>query len=149
VTGATGAAAVTLAHEIARQLIPRAPRMDRLGMDALAKILRAVGISPPRGERLRGYTLVADLASNAMYYAPVAMSGRRPLLRGLVLGLAAGIGAVVLTPKLGLPRRHRGMTLGTKAMTVALYTLGGLAAGAMASMLRRNISAVRGPIATT
>jgi hypothetical protein len=34
-------------------------------------------------------------------------------------------------------------------MTVALYTLGGLAAGAMASMLRRNISAVRGPIATT
>lgn len=138
VTGATGAATVTLAHEVVRQLVPRAPRIDVLGMTALSRGLRAAGFSPPRGERLRGYALIADLASNAMYYAPVALSGRRPWLRGLALGAAAGLGAVLLTPKLGLPRRHRGLTLRTQAITVGLYALGGLAAGAMASFLRRN-----------
>jgi hypothetical protein len=65
------------------------------------------------------------------------MRGKRPVLRGLALGIAAGIGAVALTPVLGLPRRHRGITLRTQAMTVALYALGGLAAGAMASLLDR------------
>jgi hypothetical protein len=104
-------------------------------MDALARGLRAMGVSPPRGERLRGYTLIADLAGNAMFYAP-ALSGKRPWLRGLLLGAAAGVGAVFLTPKLGLPRRHRGLTMRTQLMTVGLYTLGGLAAGAVASLLR-------------
>lgn len=137
-TGATGAATVTLAHEVVRQLVPNAPRMDKLGMKALSSTLRAAGISPPRGEKLRGYTLIADLASNAMYYAPVAMAGKRPWLRGLALGAVAGLGAVLLTPALGLPRRHRGLTTRTKAITVGLYALGGLAAGAMAGFLRRN-----------
>jgi hypothetical protein len=147
VTGAAGAATVTLAHEVVRQLVPRAPRMDTLGMKALAKTLRALGVSPPRGRRLRGYTLVADLLSNAMYYAPIALSGRQPWLRGLALGTAAGLGAVLLPPVLGLPRRHRRLTLRTQAIAVGLYALGGLAAVAMASFLRRNEVAERAAMA--
>jgi hypothetical protein len=138
VSGATGAATVTLAHDVVRQLVPRAPRMDSIGMDALSRALRAIGISPPRGQRLRGFTLLADLAGNAMYYAPVALAGKRPWLRGLAFGTVAGLGAVFLTPMLGLPGRHRGLTLRTKAITVALYAAGGLAAGGMAALLRRN-----------
>ena len=138
-TGAAGAATVTLAHEVVRQLVPDPPRMDRLGMVALARVLRATGASVPSAEKLRGYTLVGDLVSNALYYAPVAMGGahKRPLLRGLALGIAAGLGAVLLTPLLGLPRRHRGLTLRTKAITVGLYALGGVAAAAMSSLLDR------------
>ena len=136
-TGAAGAAAVTLAHEVVRQLVPHPPRMDRLGMAALTRVLHAAGAPVPRRGKLRGYTLLGDLVSNALFYAPLAMRGRRPVLRGLALGVAAGLGAVVLTPVLGLPRRHRGMTLRTQAITVALYALGGVAAGAMASMLER------------
>jgi len=136
-TGAAGAATVTLAHEVVRQLVPHPPRMDRLGMAALTRVLHAAGAPVPRGTKLRGYTLLGDLASNALFYAPLAMRGKRPVLRGLALGIAAGIGAVALTPVLGLPRRHRGITLRTQAMTVALYALGGLAAGAMASLLDR------------
>lgn len=141
VSGAAGAATVTLAHEVVRQLVPRAPRMDRLGMNALSRVLRALGVSPPRGEKLRGYTLMADLGSNALFYAPVALRTKRPWLTGLAMGAAGGLGAVFLTPLLGLPRRHRGTTLGTQAMTVALYAAGGLAAGAMASLLQRAASA--------
>jgi hypothetical protein len=142
-SGAAGAATVTLAHEVVRQLVPDPPRMDRLGMAALARVLRATGSSVPRGEKLRGYTMVGDLVGNALFYAPVAMgrAHKRPLLRGLALGVAAGLGAVLLTPVLGLPRRHRGLTLRTKAITVGLYALGGVAAAAMSSLLDRPMRA--------
>jgi hypothetical protein len=113
--------------------------MDRLGMSALARMLRATGLAVPRAERLRGYTLVGDLLANSMFYAPLALtrSGKNAWLRGLALGAAAGLGAVVLTPMLGLPRRHRGMTLRTQAITVVLYAAGGLVAGAVASLFQR------------
>lgn len=140
-SGAAGAATVTLAHEVVRQLVPDPPRMDRLGMAALARVLRATGTSVPGARRLRGYTLVGDLVGNALFYAPVAMGGKRPLLRGLAMGVAAGLGAVLLTPVLGLPRRHRGLTLRTKAITVGLYALGGVAAAAMSSLLDRPMRA--------
>jgi hypothetical protein len=136
-TGAVGAATVTLAHEVVRKLVPHPPRMDLLGMTALTRVLHAAGASVPRGGRLRAYTLLGDLAGNALFYAPLARRGKRPLLRGLALGALAGLGAVVLAPALGLPRRHRGITLRTQAMTVALYAFGGVAAGAMASWLYR------------
>ncbi len=136
-TGVSGAAAVTLAHEVVRQVVPNAPRMDRLGMVALSRGLKKIGVTPPRGMRLRGYALLGDLASNAVYYAPTAMSGRRPWLRWLVLGIVAGLGAVALAPAVGLPRRHRGLKRRTQGVTVALYAIGGLVAAAVASYLDR------------
>lgn len=147
VTGAAGAATVTLAHEVVRQLVPNPPRMDRIGMSALSRVLHALGMSAPRGEKLRGYTLLGDLAGNALFYAPLALSkGKQPIVRGLALGTAAGLGAVFLTPMLGLPKRHRGTTLRTQAMTVALYAVGGIAAGAVASLLqKRNTAATLPP----
>ena len=136
-TGAAGAATVTLAHEVVRQLVPNPPRMDRLGMAALVRLLHAAGASIPRPAKLRGYTLIGDLAGSALFYAPLAVIGKRPLLGGLALGVAAGLGAVMLTPLLGLPRRFRGTSVRTQALTVALYALGGVVAGAMASLLDR------------
>ena len=139
-TGATGAATVTLAHEVIRQLLPKAPRMDKLGMVALSRILRSMGIAPPRGEKLRGFTLLGDLGVNALFYAPVVLrSTKQPWLAGTLLGAAAGAGAVYLTPALGLPKRHRGTTPIAKAITVGLYALGGLAAGLVASMTRPRV----------
>jgi hypothetical protein len=137
VAGTTGAATLTLAHETVRQLVRRPPRMDLLGMSALSRILRALGMRPPRGERLRGYTMLADLVANAIWFAPVASGKRMTLARGAILGGLAGVGAVVLTPMLGLPKRHRGTDLRGQLLTVGLYTAGGIAAAAMASMLRR------------
>lgn len=137
VVGAGGASALTLSHEVVRQLVPHAPRMDRLGGTALARLLRTFGITPPRGERLRGITLLMDIVANAAWYAPIAAKSAHPLRRGLALGLAAGLGAVVLPPFLGLPKRHRGTTLGQMAITVGLYTLGGLAAAGLAAYARR------------
>jgi len=137
VSGMAGAATVTLVHETVRQLVRKPPRMDLLGMNALSRMLRAFGISPPRGERLRGITMLGDIVANAAYYAPVVASRRFTMTTGALLGVAAGVGAVVLTPMLGLPKRHRGNDVRTQLMTVGLYTIGGIAAAATSSLLRR------------
>jgi hypothetical protein len=81
-------------------------------------------------------TLAHDVVRKLVPHPP-RMDRLGMAARGIALGALAGLGAVVLTPVLGLPRRHRGSTLRTQAMTVALYALGGVAAGAMASLLNR------------
>lgn len=129
-SGLAGALAVTAAHEILRTRTSPSPRMDVLGMRALSKLASAVGLSPPKGRRLRRDALVGDLVANTAWFGLVSAGGR-PLPRGLGLGLLAGIGALVLPPILGLGRAPRGRSAWVQGETVALYLAGGLvAAGA-------------------
>jgi hypothetical protein len=132
--GMAGAAVLTAVHETTRRVTPDAPRMDILGERAIAKMMRGAGKTPPRGKNLHRLALGGDLVSNSLYYAMVG-SGRDAWVRGAALGLAAGIGAVVLPPVLGLGRAPRGLTARTKAMTVGYYLLGGLAAAAASRVL--------------
>lgn len=128
-SGLIGACVLTLIHESARQVIPKAPRMDILGMRAIAKSMRLLNQEPPPGEQLHNVTLMGDIISNALYYSMVGIGKpEKALLRGTVLGLAAGVGAVVLPEPLGLGNAPSARTLETKAMTVSWYTAGGIAA---------------------
>lgn len=81
-------------------------------------------------------TMAGDVLSNGLYYTLVG-SGRHSLGRGLLLGVAAGVGGVVLPGPLGLGEAPSNRTPQTQAMTVAWYTLGGLAAGLVAQALRK------------
>ena len=129
--GAAGATTVTLVHETVRRLRPDAPRMDVLGMRGLAGTLRKMGRKPPPRDQLHAATLVADLLSNGLYFSLIgAGRGERAWMRGAILGLGAGIGGVLLPPLMGLGSRPSRRTPQTKAMTVAWYLLGGLAAAA-------------------
>lgn len=130
--GAAGAAATTLLHELTRRLTPDAPRVDLLGMQALARLLRATGTAPPAGDALYTLTLAGDLASNTAYFGVVGAGPReRAVALGAALGLVAGAGAVLLPPYLGLSGATTERTRATAALTVALYTAGGLVAGAV------------------
>jgi hypothetical protein len=134
--GLAGAAVLTAVHETTRRITSDAPRMDILGERAIAKSMRAAGMTPPRGKRLHNLALGGDVVSNSLYYSLVgSRGGTNALVRGGLLGLLAGIGAVVLPPYLGLGRAPRGTTPRVKAMTVAYYTLGGLAAAATSCLL--------------
>jgi hypothetical protein len=136
-SGLAGALALTAVHETARQQISTAPRMDMLGMQAIENGLRSVNVQPPQGKSLYELALVGDIVSNALYYSMVA-NGKPEgaLVRGAMLGLAAGLGAVTLPKPLGLqPQINR--TNATHAMTIGWYLLGGLAAGAAYQMLSR------------
>jgi hypothetical protein len=130
-SGLAGAAALNILHETVRRIRPGdAPRMDTLGRRAIASGLEAAGLERPPEDRLQAAALGGDLASNTLYYALAAM-GEPSFARGAALGAAAGIGAVVLPPFLGLGSRPASRTPQTAAMTVAWYLVGGLAAAAV------------------
>jgi hypothetical protein len=128
-SGLVGACALTLIHESARRALPAAPRMDVLGMRAIARSMRGVGQEPPPADELHTLALVGDVVSNSLYYSLVGIG--RPegaLLRGTLLGLAAGVGAVLLPEPLGLGHAPSARTPQTKAMTIGWYLAGGVAA---------------------
>ncbi|MFP2905984.1 hypothetical protein ACLESD_13185 [Pyxidicoccus sp. 3LFB2] len=127
--GLVGATSLTLVHEGARRMLEHPPRMDVLGKRALKKGIRWFGGRPAHGSRLHRQSLAADILSNSLFYSLVALGRpKRPYLRGAVLGLLAGVGAVVLPPYLGLGRGPSRARASTSWLTVAWYTLGGLAA---------------------
>lgn len=135
--GLAGALVLTLVHETARRLRPAdAPRMDVLGMRGLRKLLGQADVPPPDHATLFNLTMTGDILSNSLYYSLID-TGRQALSQGLLFGVAAGIGGVVLPGPLGLGTAPSGRTPQTKAMTVAWYTLGGLVAGAVGRAVRR------------
>jgi hypothetical protein len=140
--GFVGAVSLTLVHQGARAVLRHPPRMDVLGMRALKKGARLLGLRPAHGRELYWQSLAGDLVSNTLYYALVAMGHpRRIYLRGALLGMLAGLGAVVLPPYLGLGERPSRARRSTSLLTVAWYTLGGLGA---ASAARRSLLASAG-----
>src|SRR5215207_1406053 len=94
--GLAGAAAVTLIHETIKRIVPQAPRMDLLGMNAISKGLGAAGLKKPNQEKLFTLALAGDLLSNSLYYSMAGIGKEKNAwLRASLLGLAAGIGAVL------------------------------------------------------
>ncbi|WP_353721069.1 hypothetical protein [Dyadobacter sp. 676] len=127
--GITGAIVLNLVHEIAKRVSHKAPRIDLLGEEAVTKTVEAVGAEAPTGRALTASTFVADLASNAGYYAMIGKGdSENIMLRGAGYGLMAGLGAIGLAKPLGLDERPVSKTDETKLLTVAWYLLGGLAA---------------------
>ncbi len=141
VCGAAGAVTTNALHELVRRAVPNAPRVDLLGMQALSKTVTAAGAPAPRGRRLYLLTLAGDLVSNAAYFALVGVagrSGRRSFATGAGLGVVAGLGAVLLPRPLGLAPSTTARSFATALLTVALYTAGGLAAAAAATVGARS-----------
>ena len=131
-SGLIGAISLTLLHEITRRVVPEAPRMDLLGMRALSKSMRKLNVDPPTGKELFNLTMAGDLASNALYYSLIGLGGRgqQAWLSGAVLGLAAGVGAVVLPSAMGLGSGPSRRTPATALLTILLYLEGGMTAAA-------------------
>jgi hypothetical protein len=98
-------------------------------MRAISKSLRTADVSPPEEDDLHTLALVGDVVSNTLYYGLIGLAQpENALVSGTVLGLAAGVGAVLLPEPLGLGSAPSSRTNETKAMTIAWYTAGGIAA---------------------
>lgn len=127
--GLAGTLFLTGLHEAGRRMVQHPPRMDVIGERALSRTLAALGRRAPPEEQLFGATLIGEIISNTVYYSLVGTGPRSSRLRrGLLVGLAAGLGAVLLPPRIGLghpPGEKRPLT---PLLTVAWYTAGGLAA---------------------
>src|SRR5690606_17625455 len=99
--GLAGAVILTALHESARRVFHDAPRMDLLGMRAIEKGFKAANETPPSSDNLFALSMAGDLISNSAYYSLVG-NDKNSLAKGAILGLAAGIGGVVLPGPLGL-----------------------------------------------
>jgi hypothetical protein len=141
INGLAGACVLTVAHEVVRKTKPNAPRLDILGMRSVAKLMTICGIEPPSGATLKKYALVSDILSNTLMYSGVGgKPGAAAWLKGINLGLFAGIGAITVPSKIGLGKDSALLTKRTTATaltTVGLYVLGGVAAATFAQMGRK------------
>ena len=135
--GLAGALTLNLIHETYRKMDKDAPHIHLIGEEALTKLLKAAGLPFPSNQKeLYACTLAADILSNALYYSLIGFGKKKHLLRrGLVLGLAAGVGAVFLPSKMSLNQSHSDRTTETKVLTILWYTLGGLAAAGAITVL--------------
>ena len=136
--GLAGACAVTLIHESVRKIVPKAPRMDLLGMNAISKGLNAAGIKTPTGNKLYTLALAGDILSNSMYYALAGAGEEKNIwLKSSMLGLAAGIAAVTLPGPLGLEEKYSTRNAETRLMTIGLYVAGALVATSIMKLLAK------------
>ena len=138
ISGTVGAGVLTLVHEAARRQVPRAPRLDIVGMRAVDRFMGWMNLQLLNRPQLRRVALAGDLVSNSLYYS--AVPGRTPgatWARGLVLGALAGIGALSLPTRLGLGTPPDSSRRSNQVMTVAWYVVGGLAAAAAANIHAR------------
>lgn len=133
-SGLAGALVTTAINETARRTIPAAPRLDTLGRRAIVGAMRQMDIKPPKGKQLQHWALAGDLLFNSLYFG-LAGAQRGSWMRGSLLGLGAGLGAVALPPTMKLGRWPTRRTPATKLMTVGWYLAGGLAAAATAKLL--------------
>lgn len=127
--GLAGAVAVTLLAELLRKNFSNAPRLDKLGEEALDKTVSKLNGEHVPVEKQYRASLAADLISNTLYYSATAFKPRAAVLTGTILGATAGAGAVKLPARLGLNEENTAGTKNKKLLTIALYTVGGLIAG--------------------
>jgi len=136
--GLAGAVALNILHQAVKQFDHEAPRVDLVGEEALTKGMEKIGLEPPAGNKLFAATLAADLVSNAAYYSLIGLGNKKQLhCIGAAVGLAAGIGALILTKPMGLSDAPVTRTDKTKLLTVAWYTFGGIVAGSVIKALRK------------
>lgn len=132
-SGAAGAAFLTVVHESVRQFAPTAPRVDILGRRLIKRAFHQTGNPAPASGTEYALALTGDLLSNTLYYSLVGLGDPETAnVRGRLLGVGAGLAALTLPERLNLPEEPVSRHLSTKLMTVAWYTLGGMVAGRMA-----------------
>jgi hypothetical protein len=137
--GFIGSIALNLLHEGLRKRNTNVPKINLIGEEALNKTLVNIGQPPITDEeKLYKATLKADLLSNTMYYSLIG--GKTGLIwpKAIVLGLAAGIGAVKLPEPMGLNPQPINRTDEIKALTVGYYLFGALVTGFVLKTLTKS-----------
>src|SRR5215217_770891 len=120
--GLAGSVTLTAIHETLRKTTPGAPRMDLLGMQSLSKLLKVVGLNVPGRPALFGWTLLGDVGGNALYYSLAARGSHKSVwVKGITLGLIAGVAAVVLPGYLHLDKKASARSSYTAMATIAIY----------------------------
>jgi hypothetical protein len=136
--GLAGACALTILNQSAKKIDKDAPKMDLLGMNAVARLMKGNDILTQTAGKLFPVAMASDLVTNSLYFS-MADTGdkKKTLIRGTLLGIGAGLGAVTLPKTLGLSDDATTRTMKTKVLTVTWYLIGGLVAAAAINLLEK------------
>ncbi|WP_378105506.1 hypothetical protein [Chryseobacterium sp. sg2396] len=121
IAGLGGALALSLLHETIRKNFDNVPEINKVGEEALNKVLDKADMKITNHDQLYAATLAGDVIGNGMYYATTATSGFN-----IASGLAMGLGALALPGKVGLDENPVAETTQKKVMTVAYYLFGAI-----------------------
>ena len=135
--GAGGAIALNILHESLKKTSPDMPRVDLLGEEALQKVLNCFGGHIDDPGNLYKATLGADLVSNSLYYIFIGTVSKNTFTKAVLLGLAAGIGAIALPKPMGLDPKPVTRSTQTKVLTVGYYLAGALVTVAILKALKK------------
>lgn len=139
VSGFVGACTLSLLNESARQVVKDAPRLDLLGKRAIAVPLMKAGQTPPEDDTLYWLSMTGDLVANTLFYSLIGLGDEKKVFQNAaLLGLAAGVGTIILPKHLNLGAETSARTTQTELMTVAWYIAGGLAAATTSQVLSDN-----------
>ena len=134
--GIAGTITVASIHEALRRITSDAPRMDILDMELIRKGLKSLNNKVPGENELQRWAVAGELLCDTAYFGLAGIGRKKGVwLRGVLLGLIAGVTAVVLPKPLGLPQESSNKTLATKVMTIGLYLAGGIFAAAVTRMV--------------
>src|SRR4249920_2811286 len=111
--GLAGTITAASIHEALKRVTPDAPRMDILDMELIRKGLKSMNKEVPGEDELQRWAVGGELFLDTAYYGLAGMGSKKGVwFRGALLGLIAGITAVVLPKPLGLPEEPGNKTLG-------------------------------------
>ena len=106
--GLAGTVTVASVHEALRRVTPNAPRMDLLDVELIRKGLKSMNKKIPTENELQRWAVGGELFCDTAYYGLAGMGDKKnALLRGVLLGLTAGVTAVVSGLVECLSRRRR------------------------------------------
>ena len=134
--GLAGTLTVASLHEALKRVTHDAPRMDLLNIELIRKGFKSMNKEVPKKDELERWAVGGELLCDTAYYGLAGMGGKKGVwLRGALLGLVAGVTAVVLPRPLGLPEEPSNKTTATQLMTIGLYLMGGLATSAITELV--------------
>lgn len=136
--GLAGSIILNTVHQLVKKMDKDAPRIDKVGEEAVSKTISAAGYDPPKGQKLFYTALLSDVVANTIYYSLIGKGKKENLLlRGLIFGSLAGIGALTLTKPMGLDDQPINKTTKTKVITVGLYILGAIATAYSLKLIKK------------
>ena len=128
-SGIAGSVLMTILHESINRMTSDAPRLDLMGEEVLHKMNPDIKMNTDKAYL---GSLAGELASNSLFYSFIG-SGKNAWMKGLLLGAGAGFAAVVLPKYLGLNEEYSNRSPKTRAITIGLYAVAGLASGFLKS----------------
>lgn len=139
IAGLGGAVVLNILHESLKNKASGMPHIDRLGEEALQKSLGYLDTGIEDNHNLYLATLAGDVAGNTVYYGLIG--GRNSLIwpKAVILGLAAGIGAVTLPKPMGLDAKPVARNTKTATLTIAYYLSGALTTAAILKLFRNRL----------